>query len=295
MSNEDLTMLIKQNADNKERSKEHLEELYTNNLPIIRKIANKYKAYAEIEDLLQEGFCGLYMAVQHYEIEKDIKFITYATYWIEQSMKRYMENCCQSVRIPVHMLSDISKYKKVLDKYRREQNRNPNDIEICDCMKCSIEKLGVIKKAYNQQNIKSLDEEIENDTGDTVTLMETLAGNDDIENSVIENEMHEKMKSELWQIVHDSLIEAENDVIVEKYRYNKSNREIAENRGSTVSKITTLESKALKKLNGSRIRKTLENKFEIVTSIAFKGCMMSDSIMYSSTERAVFKDMGIRI
>lgn len=291
MCNEDLVMLIRGNNDNMER----LGELYTNNLPIIRKIANKYTAYAEIEDLLQEGYCGLCMAVQHYDFDSGVKFISYATYWIRQAMQRYIENCCQMIRIPVHMSSDVMRYKKALEQYQEEHGRQPNDIEMCERMECSMKKMHSIKKAWQQYDIRSLDADVRNDNGDTVTLMETLTGCDGIEESIIENEMNNEMKTGLWQIVQDSLTDSENDIITERYQNNRTRQEVADIMCEGVSYVRSMEEKAMRKLRVPRIKRILEERFDIAVQRAYRGCIVSGNVFYSSTERAAFKDMMIRI
>lgn len=291
MCNEDLVMLIRENKDSMER----LGELYTNNLQIIRKIANKYTAYAEIEDLLQEGYCGLCMAVQHYDINSEIKFATYATYWIRQAIQRYIENCCHIIRIPVHMSSDVMRYKKALEQYREEHGRQPSDIEMCERMECSMKKMHSIKKAWQQYDIRSLDAEVRNDNGDTVTLIETLTGCDGIEESIIENEMNNEMKTGLWQIVQDSLTDSENDIITERYQNNRTRQEVADIMCEGVSYVRSIEEKAMRKLRVPRIKMILEERFDIAVQRAYRGGIVSDNVFYSSTERAAFKDMRIRI
>lgn len=294
MSNEELAKLIQ---DNIEPTK-HIEQLYVNNLPIIRKAASKYTAYAELEDLLQEGYFGLYEAVQHYESDKEIKFITYAVYWIKQAMQRYVENCGRIIRIPTHLMADIMKYKKLLEEYREEYNREPSGTELCQYFNCRIGRVEHIKKAYQQYNIKSLDAELTNDNGDFSTLGEIVASGEELENNVIEQEMNTQLKNNLWQIVQDSLTEQENEVIIEKYRNNRTRQEIADIVGGGVSSVRSMEEKAMRKLRLPRMKRILEDGFgisETAGATAYKGGIISDNIRYSSTERAAFKDMYIKI
>ena len=294
MSNEELAKLIQ---DNIEPTK-HIEQLYVNNLPIIRKTASKFTAYAELEDLLQEGFFGLHEAVQHYESSNEVKFITYAVYWIKQAMQRYIENCGRTIRIPTHLMSDIVRYRRFSELYREEHNREPNVAELCRHLKCSVKKLDHIRKAYQQYNIKSLDAELTNDNGDFSTLGENCASSEDIENNIIEQEMSTQLKNNLWQIVQDSLTEQENEVIIEKYRNNRTRQEIADIVGGGVYSVRSMEEKAMRKLRLPRMKRILEDGFgisETAGATAYKGGIISDNIRYSSTERAAFKDMYIKI
>ncbi len=90
----------------------NLEQLYLKNRPFIYNTAIKYSKQAEIDDLMQEGYLGLQKAASMYNSDNDAKFITYAGYWIRQSIQRYCENCGNVKRIPVHLLSEIARYKR---------------------------------------------------------------------------------------------------------------------------------------------------------------------------------------
>lgn len=85
----------------------NLEQLYLKNRPFIYNTAMKYSKQAEIDDLMQEGYLGLQKATSMYNSDSDAKFITYAGYWIRQSIQRYCENCGNVKRIPVHLLSKL--------------------------------------------------------------------------------------------------------------------------------------------------------------------------------------------
>lgn len=297
MSNEELVKLIQENILDTGyiNDAEHMQELYINNLPIIRKMAVKYNAYAELEDLVQEGYFGLYEAVRHYESGKEIKFITYAVYWIKQAMQRYIENCGRAIRIPVHLMADIMKYKKFLELYGEEYNSSPNGSELCRYLKCTPKKLEHLRKACQQYNIKSLDAELANDNGECSTLGENCAGSEDVENDVIEHEMNTQIRNNLWQIVQNSLTEQENKVITERYRNSKTRQEIAEIASMEVASVRSLEERAMRKLRVPRIKRMLAERFDIAMTKAYKSGIICDNVHYTSTERAAFKDMGIRI
>ena len=57
-------------------------------------------------DLLQESYFGLCEAVQHYETSANVRFMTYAEYWIKQSVQRHLEKCGSTVRIPSHKVEN---------------------------------------------------------------------------------------------------------------------------------------------------------------------------------------------
>lgn len=95
MSNEELVERIR----NGYHVTENMQVLYENNLPLIKKFIKPYTYYESEEDLLQEAYFGLWEAVRHYESAENVLFMTYARYWIKQSIQRYMENSGSILRI----------------------------------------------------------------------------------------------------------------------------------------------------------------------------------------------------
>ena len=81
---------------------DYMQSLYEGNLPLIRKFIKPFTSYECEADLLQESYFGLCEAVQHYETSANVCFMTYAEYWIRQSVQRYLEKCGSTVQIPSH-------------------------------------------------------------------------------------------------------------------------------------------------------------------------------------------------
>lgn len=92
---------------------DNMQLLYESNLPLIKRFL---KPYEPIEDLLQEAYFGLVEAVQHYETSKNVRFMTYAEYWIRQSVQRYLEKCGSDIKIPSHTRQKIARYKKTVQE-----------------------------------------------------------------------------------------------------------------------------------------------------------------------------------
>ncbi len=90
---------------------DYMQLLYESNLPLIKKFIRPYTAYEAMEDLLQESYFGLWEAVQHYETSANVRFMTYAEYWIRQFVQWYLEKCGSTVRIPSHTRQKIARYK----------------------------------------------------------------------------------------------------------------------------------------------------------------------------------------
>lgn len=98
MTNEQLTIRIKAGID----VANNMLQLWQQNRGFIHKIVNQYKAYAEEEDLEQEGYLGLSAAVDHYNPDEGVTFIHYASFWIKQYIARYIRGN-GTVRLPEFM------------------------------------------------------------------------------------------------------------------------------------------------------------------------------------------------
>ena len=85
-----------------------------------------------------ESYFGLWEAVQHYETSANVRFMTYAEYWIRQSVQRYLEKCGSTVRIPSHTRQKIARYKKTVQELEQKLGRMPTDNEIADKMRVSV-------------------------------------------------------------------------------------------------------------------------------------------------------------
>ena len=147
---------IIQEEKGKERE-EAIKRLVQANLRLVVSIARKYIGQGVLfMDLVQEGSLGLIKAAEKFDYKKNFKFSTYATWWIKQAIVRAISNHARTIRIPVHMLEKIRKYKKACAIAAYNGESETNDKYISKISGLNEKKLQEIKCALKTEPV-SLD------------------------------------------------------------------------------------------------------------------------------------------
>lgn len=239
---------------------DNMQLLYENNLPLIKRYIKPYTAYEPMEDCLQEAYFGLWEAVKRYETSENVLFMTYAGYWIKQSVQRYIEKCGAVVKIPSHTRQKIARYKKTVERLSQKQGRTPTDAEVAANMGVLVAAVQEIK-GY-MQGVASLDSSLSVD--DELTLGDSVQADFSLEDETIDKMYEEYSKSELWGIVEHYTGERENHIIKEYFIHNKSMPEIAKEQSITVGRVREIKEAGLRRLRIGKAKRELLEKFDIV-------------------------------
>lgn len=246
MKNEEIVREIKSGNNRTE----NILKLWRNMENLIVKIAKGFNGYAELEDLIQEGFCALYDAIKYYDENKGSTFSSYAVYWIKARINRYVCECTRPIRIPENAEYERRRYNKLISKYEKDYGRKPGRVEICYFLNIKEENLIRIEKSVNVVNMSSLDKRIDTSEDESAILMDVIPSGED-ENSIIEQIDNKMLQERLGEVIR-KLPELEQKVIVYRYLEELNKKEIAQKLKMSEKDIYRMQVKALNKLRKTK-------------------------------------------
>lgn len=232
----------------KEGDQKAINELVKANLRFVVSIAKQYQHKGvPLIDLIQEGNIGLIKSTTLFDESKGIKFISYAVWWIRQSIIKALSNYCRTVRLPVSQIIQAGKANKALEKF--DQLRNNSDYDYSDDLdfNYSVSKSVSLESAINDEF--SLIDILPNENSDPTDY---LLQNDNIVNGI--EEILEKIPCRNSDIIRMSFGIGMKAMLLE---------EIAKYFGVSGERIRQLQHTALKQLK-HKYSKYLKELYETI-------------------------------
>lgn len=128
--------------DQVSRGQQARSQLINSNLRLVVSIARRYQGHGlALLDLIQEGSLGLMRAVDKFDAARGLKFSTYATYWIRQSVGRAIADHGRTVRLPVHLGERLSRLARVRQELIQRFNRDPSIEELAAAAELTVEQV----------------------------------------------------------------------------------------------------------------------------------------------------------
>ena len=220
-------------------------KLVASNLRFVVSVAKQYQNKGlPLVDLVQAGCLGALEASTRWDANRGYKFISYAVWWIRQSIMQAISSECRTVRIPMNQVVYMNKINKAIEKFEQEYGRKPSIEELENETKISSDKIALNMEAINRT--LSLDMPFKEE--DANSLLDIIPDNNSTssDNSV----MQESISKEI-DMVLSYLSNRESDIIKMSFGLSMSpmpNEEIAARFGIGTERVRQIQHEAIIKL-----------------------------------------------
>ena len=248
----ELAQAIKKGGRAGERAKNKLVEA---NLRFVVSVAKQYQHQGlTLTDLIDEGNIGLIKAAERFDETRGFKFISYAVWWIRQSILQAIAEQSRIVRLPLNQVGSLNKVNHEINKFEQENLRRPSVEEIADRTGVDEEKISQSMAASGHH--VSIDAPFGDD--DDNAMVDVMSSGDD---SRTDKQVdHESMAMELKQVLGQELKERERQIVCACFGIGEPEKgleEIGDKMGLTRERVRQIREKSISKLRESGYVKIL--------------------------------------
>lgn len=235
--------------------REALERLVCANLRFVVSVAKQYQNQGlTLPDLINEGNIGLIKAAEKFDETRGFKFISYAVWWIRQSILQALAEQSRMVRLPLNQVSAVSRINKLIMKFEQEHERKPSAYELSELIDETPEKIRDSLRA----NGRPMSINAPLGEGDDSTLLEVIS--DDNMPSTDGRMIDTSLATEIDRML-DTLDEREKTIVEMCFGINNREmtlEEISEKFGLSRERVRQIREKALLKLRHSNKKSLLQ-------------------------------------
>ena len=139
-----------------------VQEMVRRNLKYVVTVANKYRGFGmSLQDLIEEGNTGLIQAAKRFDVSRNVKFITYAVWWIKQAIIHSLAEQSGTVKLPVKQAGKVTRFNKKSQEMCQDMEREPTQSEVAKSLGYNDDEINSIMRAYRTH--LSLDTPLKND------------------------------------------------------------------------------------------------------------------------------------
>lgn len=232
-----------------------LEKLTRANLRVVVSVAKQYQNQGlSLPDLINEGNLGLIKAAEKFDETRGFKFISYAVWWIRQSILQALAEQSRIVRLPLNQVGSLNKINKAFSRFEQENERRPSPEELADSLDLPAEKVADTLRVSGRHI--SVDAPFVE--GEDNSLLDVLVNDDSpIADRTLINE---SLSTEVERAL-STLTERERDIIKLFFGINTQEmtlEEIGEKFGLTRERVRQIKEKAIRRLRHSSRSKLLK-------------------------------------
>ena len=232
-----------------------LEKLTRANLRFVVSVAKQYQNQGlSLPDLINEGNLGLIKAAEKFDETRGFKFISYAVWWIRQSILQALAEQSRIVRLPLNQVGSLNKINKAYSKFEQEHERRPSPEELADQLELPAEKVADTLRVSGRH--VSVDAPFVD--GEDNSLLDVLINNDspNADRVLIDESLSREIERSLA-----TLTEREADIIRMFFAIASTEmtlEEIGEHFGLTRERVRQIKEKAIRRLRHTSRSKLLK-------------------------------------